>query len=62
MRAYLLVTGVIFGLIVVAHVWRMAAEAPRLASDPGFLALTVLSAVLCGWAIRLLLSGRRSSG
>ena len=60
MRAYLLVTGVIFGLIVVAHVWRMAAEAPRLASDPGFLALTVLSAVL--WAIRLLLSGRRSSG
>jgi hypothetical protein len=53
-RTYVLVTGVIFGLILAAHVWRVVAESPRLATDPGFVVLTLLAGGLCGWAIRLL--------
>lgn len=60
MRAYLLVTGVIFGLVTVAHVWRIFAEEPALARDPWYLLLTVLTAGLCAWAIRLVRSTPRS--
>jgi hypothetical protein len=54
MRAYVITTGVIFALLVVAHVWRMVAEAPRLASDPGFLVLTLIAAALSVWAALVL--------
>ena len=60
MRTYVLVTGIIFGLLVVMHVWRIVAESHHLASDPGFIVLTLVAAGLCGWAIRLL-RGTRSS-
>jgi hypothetical protein len=53
MKAYLLSTGTIFGCITVAHIWRMISESVALARDPWYLGLTVLSAALCGWAIRL---------
>ena len=51
MRTYVLVTGIIFGLIVVAHVWRAAAEGHLHAE---VIALTMLAAALCGWAVALL--------
>lgn len=35
MRAYLVATGTLFGLIAVAHFARTIAESQRLASDPG---------------------------
>ena len=54
MKAYLLTTGAIFGLITLVHVWRIVAESPRLGKQPLFLALTVLSAALAVWAWRLL--------
>jgi hypothetical protein len=54
MKAYLITTGVVFGLITVAHVWRVLVEGSRLATDPIFLLLTVASAGLCLWACRLL--------
>ena len=54
MKAYLLSTATIFGLITVAHIWRMIAESAALAREPWYLGLTILSAALCGWAIRLL--------
>lgn len=58
MKAYLLTTGTVFGLITLAHIWRALAEGPRLATDPLFVLLTIASAALSFWAWRLL---RRSS-
>ena len=54
MKAYLITTAFIFGLITVAHVWRAVAEGSHLATDPVFILLTVLSTALCVWACRLL--------
>lgn len=58
MKAYLIITGVIFGLITVAHIWRAFAEGSELAKSPVFLLvfilLTALAAGLSIWAWRLL--------
>jgi hypothetical protein len=54
MKAYLLTTSAIFGMITGAHVLRMYYE-PGMATDLPFLLLTALSAALCVWGIRLLL-------
>jgi hypothetical protein len=53
MKAYLISTGGLFGLITLAHLWRIVAEWPRLATDPWYLLLTVVAAGLCLWAWRL---------
>jgi hypothetical protein len=50
MRTYVIITGLIFGLLTVAHVLRIATENARLATDPFYVAITVASAALCGWA------------
>lgn len=60
MRAYLWITGTIFGSITVAHVWRVVSESRSLAKDPFFVLLTVLSAILCIWAASLVRSSSRS--
>lgn len=54
MKAYLLTTCAIFGLIVIAHVLRIAAEGHGVATDPWFLGMTCVAAGLCIWALRLL--------
>lgn len=54
MKAYVTTTGILFGLITLAHVWRAFSESPHLALDPFFLLLTLLAAALCLWAVRLL--------
>ncbi len=59
MRAYIRTTGLIFGLITVAHFWRIAAE-PHLATDPVYILLTVLAVALCIWACCLLWPRARS--
>lgn len=56
MKAYLITTGTVFGLITLAHLARIVAEGSRLMTEPLFLVLTVLSAALCFWAFRLLRS------
>jgi len=53
MKAYLVTTGTVFGLIVVAHICRVFAEGPHLATDPFFLLMTLAAAALCFWAWRL---------
>jgi len=53
MKAYLTTTAVLFGLVTLAHVWRMVDE-PRLATEPWYLALTLAAAALGLWAWRLL--------
>ena len=54
MKAYLITTGIIFTLIVVAHVLRAIDEGPGTAKDPFFILLTLLAAGLSVWAFRLL--------
>jgi hypothetical protein len=54
MRAYVMTTGVVFGLITVAHLWRVFAEGRHLASDPWYVLITLATAALCFWAWRLL--------
>ena len=57
MKAYLIVTATLFGLLTLAHIWRVIVERP-LATDPFFILITILSAALCAWACRLLLTAR----
>ncbi len=54
MKAYLITTGTVFALIVVAHIARMAAEGGHLFREPSFLLLTLFAAALSVWAWRLL--------
>ncbi len=53
MKAYLVTTGTVFGLITLAHIWRVYVEGPRLAKEPVFILLTIAAAALCCWAWRL---------
>ena len=55
MRAYLGLTAALFGLLTIAHVWRIIVES-SLATDPWFLLTTILSTLLCGWGSRLFLT------
>ncbi len=58
MKAYLLITGSLFGLLALAHFLRTIVEWSRLAAEPWFIvegpAIGVLAAALCFWAWRLL--------
>ena len=59
MKAYVITTGVVFGLLTVAHVLRIVGENRALAADPAYIAITAASAALCVWAVVVL---RRSTG
>ena len=54
MKAYVMTTGAVFGLIVVAHIWRAIEEGPALAKDPLYILITIAAAALCLWAWRVL--------
>jgi hypothetical protein len=54
MKAYLVTTGSVFGLITIAHISRIILENPHLAVEPWYILLTLLAAGLCIWAFRLL--------
>jgi hypothetical protein len=53
-----MVTGVLFALVALAHLWRTVAEASRVTTDPGFLiegpGLGICAAALGIWAWSLL--------
>ena len=53
MRTYVIATGVVFGLITVAHIWRLVVE-PHLAIDLWFMLLTVVAASLSVAAWRVI--------
>ena len=59
MRSYVIATGVVFGLLTLAHIWRIFEE-PHLASDPWFMVITVAAGALCIGAWRLVLRSARS--
>ena len=56
MRAYVTTTGIIFGLLALAHVWRVVEEGTHLATDPWYVLITLAAASLCLWAWRLIRS------
>jgi hypothetical protein len=59
MKTYVIVTGSVFGLVTLAHVWRFFVER-HVGTDPFFLAITVIAASLCAWAVWLVGSTPRS--
>ncbi len=54
MKAYLLTACVVFGLLTLTHIWRGIQEGRPLATAPWFILLSLASAPLCVWALRLL--------
>ena len=62
MRTYTLMTGIIFGLLVVADIVRAAVEVFYVFLDPFFIAFTVVAAVLCLWALRLVSQSKSATG
>jgi len=60
MKAYLITTGTVFGLILLAHLWRVFEEGRHLATDPVFVILTIAAGALSFWAWRLLGRSGRS--
>jgi hypothetical protein len=53
MKLYLIVTGVAFALLFLAHVARVALEGWHVATGAVFVATTVFSLLTCVWAFRL---------
>lgn len=54
MKAYIITSGGIFGLLTIAHLLRVALENRHLAAEPVFILITLASATLCIWAFSLL--------
>lgn len=53
MKAYVITTGVVFGLITAAHVLRAVVEGPHLATEPSFVFTSIISVALSVWAFRI---------
>lgn len=53
MKAYITTTGLVFGVLTVAHIWRVIEES-HLATDPWYVLMTVAAAALSLWAWRVL--------
>ena len=60
MKAYLITTGAVFGLLTLAHIWRVIEEGPHLMTQVPWVLITVAAAALCLWAFRLLWTSSRS--
>lgn len=59
MKVYLAVTGSVFGLLAIVHVWRMVVEGSVM-HNPWFLLITAIAAALSIWSWRLFLTSRRA--
>jgi hypothetical protein len=54
MRTYVMTSGSVFGLLVLAHAWRVAEEGTHLLRDPSYVLITAGAAALCSWAWHVL--------
>jgi hypothetical protein len=52
-KSYVMTTGAAFGLLTVAHLWRILEEWPHLATNPWYVLTTVAAGVFSFWAWRL---------
>ena len=50
----------VFGLVVVAHIWRVIEEGPHIATDPVFIVITILAGAMSFWAWWVLRPSGRS--
>jgi hypothetical protein len=50
MKAYVITTGAVFGLLALLHVLRIVGENVRLLADPLYMAITAAAAALCVWS------------
>jgi hypothetical protein len=60
MKTYVVTTGIVFALILLAHLARVVMEGIQVATQPAFVFTTALAAGLCIWAWRLVRSAARS--
>jgi len=60
MKAYVMTTGALFGLLTFVHILRIIEEGSHLATDPWYILITAAAAALCVWAWRLLRLSPRS--
>jgi hypothetical protein len=60
MKPYVVTTGVLFALLTLVHIWRAIGVERGLASDPWYVLITLASAALCFWALRLVVRWPRS--
>ncbi|MEO8274884.1 MAG: hypothetical protein ABI639_01615 [Thermoanaerobaculia bacterium] len=54
MRAYVITSGILFGVVTIAHLARMVSERHDLATAPWYLAITATTAAMSLWALRAL--------
>ena len=54
MKAYVMTTGAVFGLLTLAHLFRVIEEGPQLATNPQYVLITVVAAGFCLWTWRLI--------
>ena len=54
MRAYVITTGIIFALLTIAHIVRVATESTRFLTDPIFIFFTILSGAIAIWSLVVL--------
>ncbi len=54
MKTYVITSGSVFGLLVLAHIARLVVEGPHVLRDFWFVLFTVLAAGLSVWAWRVL--------
>jgi hypothetical protein len=52
MKAYVVTTGTVFGLVTIVHLWRMIEER-QMATAPWYILITLTTGALCVWAWRL---------
>jgi uncharacterized membrane protein YhhN len=57
-KAYVVTTGTVFGLLALVHVWRAVEERGTPVKNPWFVLITLVAAALSLWAFRLARSAR----
>jgi hypothetical protein len=60
MKAYVMTTGAVFGLLTLAHLLRLIVEGRHVATNPLFVLFTIAAGSLCFWAWRLVRHSTRS--
>jgi hypothetical protein len=58
-KTYVMLTGIVFGLITLAHVWRAIEEGPHVL-NPWWILITIVTAALSIWAFRLVRPAKSS--
>ena len=60
-KAFVATTAVVFGLIVLAHIARVAVEGVHLLKEPVFVITSIAAVGICAWAV-VLLGRMKASG